>query len=112
MLLSAIIATGLSWWKPIINAFVLMLMSVPTMIMLYTELQRYVNKYIHLNELPNFQADKQHLRFVDRFVKQSHPLWFINHIDILIILIPYLPTCLSDKAHGFLGFYQLGGRCT
>jgi len=40
MLMSAIAATGLSWWKPIVNAFVLMFMSIPTMVMLYTELQR------------------------------------------------------------------------
>ncbi|XP_070133843.1 alkaline ceramidase isoform X2 [Drosophila bipectinata] len=39
MLLSAIAATFLSWWKPIVNAFVLMFMSVPTMVMLYRELQ-------------------------------------------------------------------------
>ncbi|XP_034473210.1 alkaline ceramidase [Drosophila innubila] len=47
MLLSAIIATGLSWWKPIVNAFVLMLMSVPTMIMLYTELQRVRDQRVY-----------------------------------------------------------------
>lgn len=57
MLASAIIATALCWWKPIVNAFVLMLMSVPTMIMLYTELQRYVHTQhtnIQTNWLPNF----------------------------------------------------------
>ncbi|XP_034135150.1 alkaline ceramidase isoform X3 [Drosophila guanche] len=41
MLLSAIAATALSWWKPVVNAFVLMFMGVPTMLMLYRELQRF-----------------------------------------------------------------------
>ncbi|XP_020810480.1 alkaline ceramidase [Drosophila serrata] len=47
MLLSAIAATGLSWWKPIVNAFVLMFMSVPTMVMLYTELQRVRDQRVY-----------------------------------------------------------------
>ncbi|KPU73525.1 uncharacterized protein Dana_GF14446, isoform B [Drosophila ananassae] len=47
MLLSAIAATFLSWWKPIVNAFVLMFMSVPTMVMLYRELQRVSDQRVY-----------------------------------------------------------------
>ncbi|CAD6997042.1 unnamed protein product, partial [Ceratitis capitata] len=39
MFFSAIFATGMSIWKPIVNAFVLMGMGVPTMVMMYRELQ-------------------------------------------------------------------------
>lgn len=40
MFVAAIVATGLSIWKPIVNAFVLMAMGVPTMVMLYRELKK------------------------------------------------------------------------
>ncbi|XP_037927802.1 alkaline ceramidase [Teleopsis dalmanni] len=47
MLVLAITATGLSLWKPIVNAFVLMGMGVPTMIMLYKELQRVKDQRVY-----------------------------------------------------------------
>lgn len=47
MFYSALMATGLSLWKPFINAFVLMALSVPTMIMLYSELQRVRDQRVY-----------------------------------------------------------------
>ncbi|XP_030377007.1 alkaline ceramidase [Scaptodrosophila lebanonensis] len=47
MLFSAILATALSLWKPIVNAFVLMGMGVPTMVMLYRELQRVGDRRVY-----------------------------------------------------------------
>ncbi|XP_011199851.1 PREDICTED: alkaline ceramidase [Bactrocera latifrons] len=47
MFLSAIFATGMSIWKPIVNAFVLMAMGVPTMIMMYRELQRVRDQRVY-----------------------------------------------------------------
>jgi len=58
MLMSAIAATGLSWWKPIVNAFVLMFMSIPTMVMLYTELQRLVYLTDSITRKSEFLVDK------------------------------------------------------
>lgn len=90
MLASAIIATALCWWKPIVNAFVLMLMSVPTMIMLYTELQRYVHT-THTEHTTNelvtkfhFQTDKQQLVLLTD--KSDKDNWHgpINHNFICI----------------------------
>uniref|UniRef100_A0A1A9V9G9 Alkaline ceramidase n=1 Tax=Glossina austeni TaxID=7395 RepID=A0A1A9V9G9_GLOAU len=47
MFVSAITATGLSLWKPIVNAFVLMAMGVPTMYMLYKELKRVRDQRVY-----------------------------------------------------------------
>lgn len=43
----SVIATLLSVWKPIVNAFVLMAMSVPTMTMLYKEMHRVKCVRVH-----------------------------------------------------------------
>lgn len=91
MLASAIIATALCWWKPIVNAFVLMLMSVPTMIMLYTELQRYVHtthNTLQTNWLPNF------------IFKLINNNWFCWPISLT------KTTGMSHKSHFYLYSYS------
>ncbi|XP_037806153.1 alkaline ceramidase isoform X1 [Lucilia sericata] len=47
MFVFALTATGLSIWKPIVNAFVLMGMGVPTMVMLYKELKRVQDQRVY-----------------------------------------------------------------
>ncbi|XP_005190894.1 alkaline ceramidase [Musca domestica] len=47
MFTCAIIATVMSVWKPIVNAFVLMAMGVPTMYMLYRELRRVKDERVY-----------------------------------------------------------------
>lgn len=124
MLASAIIATALCWWKPIVNAFVLMLMSVPTMIMLYTELQRYVHT-THTEHTTNelvtkfhFQTDKQQLVLLtDKSDKDNwHGPKNHNFICTRIRIHIYHPVfiaCLPRATQCYLQFCHIvGDKCS
>lgn len=98
MLASAIIATALCWWKPIVNAFVLMLMSVPTMIMLYTELQRYVHTtHIHTQQTQNTLQTNWLPNFIFKLINNN---WFCWPISLT------KTTAMSHKSQFYLYSYS------